>query len=1012
MIAGAQSSKREGGCAGLPVWRIFVVAVVSVAALVVGVGTASADVIFSDGFESGNFSAWTLVKTGGDGSAVVESSIVKTGSYAAELSESSTSGSKAYVRETFATAQQDLTATGDFQVLQQGASGGNVPFFRFFTSGGTRIISLYRQNVNGKIQVGYGGASFASTGTLALSTWANLQLHVIIAGATSTVQVLLNGTLIYQTTSANLGTSNVSTMQIGNDTAAQAGTIVADNIVAQTSNTGPPANTAPPAISGSAQQGQTLTASSGGWSGVQPISYAYQWQRCDTNGANCANTGSASSTYTLTSADGGSTIVVAVTATNSAGSATAVSTATAVVAASPANTAPPAISGSAQQGQTLTASPGGWSGTQPISYAYQWQRCDTNGANCANAGSASSTYTLTSADVGSTIVVAVTASNSAGSATAPSAPTVVVVGSPPANAAPPAISGSAQQGQTLTASPGNWSGTQPISYAYQWQRCDTNGANCANAGSASSTYTLTSADVGSTIVVAVTASNSAGSGTAVSTATAVVQASPNPLFSDGFESGNFSAWTLVKTGGDGSAVVESSIVKTGSYAAELSESSTSGSKAYVRETFATAQQDLTATGDFQVLQQGASGGNVPFFRFFTSGGTRIISLYRQNVNGKIQVGYGGASFASTGTLALSTWANLQLHVIIAGATSTVQVLLNGTLIYQTTSANLGTSNVSTMQIGNDTAAQAGTIVADNIVAQTSNTGPPANTAPPAISGSAQQGQTLTASSGGWSGVQPISYAYQWQRCDTNGANCANTGSASSTYTLTSADVGSTIVVAVTASNSAGSATAPSAATMVVWTSSVVARWHMDETSGNTMFDSAGQNNGTLNSVTLGLPGFSGNAYGFNGSSSYVSVPSAASLNPGSANFSFTILLQTTGTPPPPPGDWDLIRKGDYTTGGAEYKMEFQRSGQASCGFEGSNGYAEIQAGPVLNDGHWHSITCVKTSSDIELIVDGQTFATSVTIGSISNTAPVLIGTHPGTDWYQGSLDEATIAIGS
>jgi Concanavalin A-like lectin/glucanases superfamily len=490
-------------------------------------------------------------------------------------------------------------------------------------------------------------------------------------------------------------------------------------------------------------------------------------------------------------------------------------------------------------------------------------------------------------------------------------------------------------------------------------------------------------------------------------------ASADVIFSDGFESGNFSAWTLVKTGGDGSAVVQSSIVKTGSYAAQLSESSTTGSKAYVRETLATAQQDLTASGDFQVLQQGASGGNVPFLRFFTSGGTRIISLYRQNVTGKIQVSYAGANFASSGTLALSTWANLQLHVIIAGATSTVQVLLNGTLIYQTTSANLGTSNVATLQIGNDAAAQAGTIVADNISAQTgSPLTPPSNTALPTIAGEAQQDQTLTVSPGNWSGTQPIGFAYQWQRCDTNGANCANVGSASSTYTLTSADVGSTIVVAVTASNSAGSATASSAATMVVWTSSVVALWHMDETSGSTMFDSAGQNNGTLNSVTLGLPGFSGHAYGFNGSSSYVSVPSATSLNPGSANFSFTILLQTTGTPPPPPDDWDLIRKGDYTTPGGEFKMEFQQSGQASCGFRGSTSYAELIAGPVLNDGHWHTITCVKTSSDIELIVDGQTFAAAANVGSISNTAPVTIGTHPGADWYQGSLDEASIAIGS
>jgi hypothetical protein len=64
-----------------------------------------------------------------------------------------------------------------------------VPFFRLLTSDGTRIISLYRQNVNGKIQVGYGGATSRRAPRLRSNTWANLQLHVVIAGATSTVEV-------------------------------------------------------------------------------------------------------------------------------------------------------------------------------------------------------------------------------------------------------------------------------------------------------------------------------------------------------------------------------------------------------------------------------------------------------------------------------------------------------------------------------------------------------------------------------------------------------------------------------------------------------------------------------------------------------------------------------------------------------------------------------------------------------------------------------------------------------
>jgi len=291
--------------------------------------------------------------------------------------------------------------------------------------------------------------------------------------------------------------------------------------------------------------------------------------------------------------------------------------------------------------------------------------------------------------------------------------------------------------------------------------------------------------------------------------------------------------------------------------------------------------------------------------------------------------------------------------------------------------------------------------------------PPAVTSYPTVSGTAQRGQTLTATTGSWSGTQPIDYAYQWLRCDSTGANCNPIGGATSTtYTLTSTDVGSTIEVAVTANNMAGSATANSAPTAVVTSSLavLVALWHMDETSGSTMFDSVGSHNGTLHSTQVGLPGFTGTAFGFNGSSSYVSVPSSAGLNPGSANITFTIHLKTSGTPPPPPADWDIFRKGLYTSG-AEYKMEFQQTGQASCGFEGTGGYAELVAGPKINDGQWHTISCVKTSTKIQVIVDGQTFSKAATIGSIANTTNLAIGARPGSDWYHGQLDEASIQIG-
>ena len=93
----------------------------------------------------------------------------------------------------------------------------------------------------------------------------------------------------------------------------------------------------------------------------------------------------------------------------------------------------------------------------------------------------------------------------------------------PVNTAPPAISGTPQVGQTLTASPGTWTSDTTPTYAYQWQRCNAQGATCAAiSGASAQTYAVQTADKGSTVRVVVTATNPTGSTSATSTQTAVV----------------------------------------------------------------------------------------------------------------------------------------------------------------------------------------------------------------------------------------------------------------------------------------------------------------------------------------------------------------------------------------------------------------------------------------------------------------------------------------------------------
>ena len=95
----------------------------------------------------------------------------------------------------------------------------------------------------------------------------------------------------------------------------------------------------------------------------------------------------------------------------------------------------------------------------------------------------------------------------------------------PTNTTPPSISGTPTVGNVLTANPGTWTSTTQPTYKYQWERCNTTGQACSDlAGQTNQTYTVQQADVGSTIRVRVTASNSGGSTDATSPQTSLVQA--------------------------------------------------------------------------------------------------------------------------------------------------------------------------------------------------------------------------------------------------------------------------------------------------------------------------------------------------------------------------------------------------------------------------------------------------------------------------------------------------------
>ncbi|MDX6441213.1 MAG: hypothetical protein QOE43_942 [Gaiellaceae bacterium] len=310
-----------------------------------------------------------------------------------------------------------------------------------------------------------------------------------------------------------------------------------------TPGSGPPRNLSYPTInlqSGDSQPvvGHFLTASVGSWDGAFPISYAYQWKRCDAgdplNGP-CVNiTGATSSFYTPVAADAGKRLRVQVTATNGQGTAAQNSESSAPVVALPVKLrVTPQILGGNVVDTPLSLTAGTWDGSTPITFTYSWRRCNPVGdpATCVQIPDATtSTYTPTVQDIGFSIRVWITGTNLAGSDVAITNHTYPIVDKQhfsPSVVTPPSVAGTLTTGRQLTADIGTYSGDLPIKTTFAWQRCDATGASCRVIPNAKKiVYFPTVADVGYTVRVAVTVTNAYGKAVVLSAPSDAISAAP------------------------------------------------------------------------------------------------------------------------------------------------------------------------------------------------------------------------------------------------------------------------------------------------------------------------------------------------------------------------------------------------------------------------------------------------------------------------------------------------------
>ena len=329
-----------------------------------------------------------------------------------------------------------------------------------------------------------------------------------ISGATASTYTLV---------AADLGTT-IKVRVSFTDDASNAETLTSATTAAVSAAANTPA-TGAPTITGTAQVGQMLTAGTTAImdaDGLTSVSYTYQWIRTAT-GVDTNISGATASTYTLVAADLGTTIKVRVSFTDDASNAETLTSATTAAVSAAANTpatGAPTITGTAQVGQTLTAGTTAImdaDGLTSVSYTYQWIRTAT-GVDTNISGATASTYTLVAADLGTTIKVRVSFTDDASNAeTLTSATTAAVsaAANTPATGAP-TITGTAQVGQTLTATKGTIADSNGLHTTWfsnaattlQWIRVD-GGSDSDISSATDRTYTLVAADEGKQVKVKV-----------------------------------------------------------------------------------------------------------------------------------------------------------------------------------------------------------------------------------------------------------------------------------------------------------------------------------------------------------------------------------------------------------------------------------------------------------------------------------------------------------------------------
>ena len=449
----------------------------------------------------------------------------------------------------------------------------------------------------------------------------------------------------------------------------------------------------------------------------------------------------------------------------------------------------PSISGTAAVGEELTASTSGITDADGLSnavYSYQWVRVDADGTSNPDdiPSATSSTYTLAAADGGKKVKVRVSFNDNAGnteeltSDAHPTSGTVRAANNPASGA--PTISGTAETGETLTASTSgitDTDGLTSVSYTYQWMRVDSDGTSNPDdiTGAMSSTYTLTADDAGHKLKVRVSFTDDAGN--------------PETLTSAAHPTTGTVSWTtLVSNTGQsilsgGSAGFEAQRFRTGA-----------NSDGYTLSEIQVHLADIAA-GDRTTVTLRENSSGVP--------GDLVATLTNPASFGAGALNTFTAPAGTTLEASTRYWVTMNEDIPRINRILLSRASGSG----QTGEPGFTISDDRILRLDDGTWITSSAPLLIAVRGAVGATNSPASGAP-TISGTAEVGEELTASTSGImddDGLSGVSYTYQWVRLDSDGASnrVVIAGATSSTYTLTADDAGHKLKVRVSFTDEAG-----------------------------------------------------------------------------------------------------------------------------------------------------------------------------------------------------------------